>query len=60
MSFKIVAEIIPGEILLGESGGKAEVYGLSDSNIVNGLYTIETEFGPLLLDGETEIEIAEN
>jgi hypothetical protein len=56
MPFKLVSELFTEEILLGEAGGAAEVYDVAYSTLVNGLYTVNTEFGPLILEGDLEVE----
>jgi hypothetical protein len=57
MVYKLVGEITSGDVLLGEAGGSAEVYDVADGSLLAGFYTVNTEFGPLLLDSDNEVEV---
>lgn len=51
-------ELLPGNILIGDNGGRSEIYDLEPSNSIFGLLAVETEHGFLYLDPDGEYPVA--
>jgi len=44
-------------VLVGEAGGLAAIYDIKRSSAMPGLLSVETDFGPLMLDPDEEYEV---
>ena len=49
-----VSRLNSTHVLVGESGGLSAVYEVSESNIMPGIFLVETEHGPLYLDPDED------
>lgn len=55
---KLVSEIEPGDVLIGEAGGKSLVEEAEASSSLPGLYRVFTEHGHLYIDPTAEVRVA--
>jgi len=54
---KLATNLLPGDVLVGEAGGRSAIFGLTPSSKLPGLLVVDTEHGSLYLDPDKEYEV---